>query len=90
MTTDDFFLETPPTDLREALQLLGWHGIVRVTGPDPFRHCPCPNTHLHYMPQCEVTPAGFANYFTALLMREGEKVMILFVEMEMTEVAKVA
>ena len=38
-----------------------WLGIVRATGPDPFRHCLHPNTHLHYMPQCEVTPAGFAN-----------------------------
>ena len=25
-----------PRGAREALQLLGWHGIVRVTGPDPF------------------------------------------------------
>ena len=27
-----------------------WLGIVRATGPDPFRHCSRPNTHLHYMP----------------------------------------
>ena len=27
----------------------------------PFRHCLHFNTHLHYMPQCEVTPAGFTN-----------------------------
>ena len=38
-----------------------WLGIVRATGSDTFRHCLHPNTHLHYMPQCEVTPAGFAN-----------------------------
>ena len=38
-----------------------WLGIVRATGPDPFRHCSRPNTHLHYMPLCEATPAGFAN-----------------------------
>ena len=43
---------------------LRWHGIVRATGLDPFRHCSRPNTHLHYMPQCEVTPAGFANCLT--------------------------
>ena len=24
-----------------------WLGIVRATGPDPFRHCLHPNTHLH-------------------------------------------
>ena len=38
-----------------------WLGIVRATGPDPFRHCLRPNTNLHCMPQCEVTPAGFAD-----------------------------
>ena len=27
-----------------------WLGMVRATGPDPFRHCSRPNTHLHYMP----------------------------------------
>ena len=48
-------------DAREALQLLDWHGIVHATGPGPFRHCSRPNTHLNYMPQCEVTPEGFAN-----------------------------
>ena len=36
-----------------------WLGIDRATGPDPFRHCLHPNAHLHCMPQCEVTPAGF-------------------------------
>ena len=38
-----------------------WLGIVRATGPEPFRHYSRPNTHLHCMPQCKVTPAGFAN-----------------------------
>ena len=39
-----------------------WLGIVRATGPDPLRHCLRPDTHLHYMPLCEATPAGFANW----------------------------
>ena len=46
---------------KEGTPAQSWLGIVRATGPDPFRHCLHPNTHLHYIPQCEVTPAGFAN-----------------------------
>ena len=44
-------------------------------GPDPFRHCSCPNTHLHCMPQCEVTPAGFANRSTRIFIYYSDRVV---------------
>ena len=52
---------TPHWGRKGDTPALGWLGNVRATGPDPFRHCSRPNTHLHYMPQSDVTPAGFTN-----------------------------
>ena len=61
MAAQDFLLlggdaPTHSWGRKEGTPAQGWLGIVRAKGPDLFRHCSCPNTHLHYMPQCEVTP----------------------------------
>ena len=40
----------------------------------PFQALLCPNTYLHYMPQCEVTPADFANCMIPLVWK---KVLLL-------------
>ena len=63
-----------------------WLGIVCATGPDPFRHYSRPIIHLHYMPLCEVTPAGFANFVKSSRCRYSgffyEKVPVLCAEVE--------
>ena len=38
---------------------LAWH--FPPHGARPVQALLCPNTHLHYMFQCEATHAGFAN-----------------------------
>ena len=56
----------------EALQLLGWHNMA-LSAPlgQPCLGTVKPRSRLHYMPQCEVTPAGFANCVTGVYHKSG-------------------
>ena len=77
--SDVFFVRRAAPNLRWGRKggtpARSWLGIVRTTGPDPFKHCSRPNTYLHCMPQYEVTPAGFANCSEGYVKKKSANIL---------------